>query len=220
LEEDVLPHPTFFRYCEELLERYRNNEKVALSCGSNFQNGHQRGEASYYFSDIPWPWGWAGWRRSWENHSIDLKGLDKNEVFARMKKAHFHRDMIRYWKQCWWEVETKKVNTWDYQLYLSFVGKQVVVMPNVNLVTNIGYLMGGAHGEKNFRSPWMARSCAIHFPLVHPNVIQANRKADLFFLQNWLATWVGGFCFLKWKYNPVRLAKRAYEKFYKYRGEK
>jgi hypothetical protein len=63
LEDDCLPHPTFFRFCEELLEWYRHDHRIVAISGDNFQNGHQSGEFSYYFSRYVHIWGWATWRR-------------------------------------------------------------------------------------------------------------------------------------------------------------
>src|SRR4051812_5076822 len=49
LEDDCLPHPTFFWYCRELLDRWRDDPRVATISGTNFQFGQRRGRASYYF---------------------------------------------------------------------------------------------------------------------------------------------------------------------------
>ena len=66
LEDDTLPHPDFFRFCDELLERYRDDERVLSIAGSNFQFDGPASADSYYFSRYPHIWGWAGWRRAWE----------------------------------------------------------------------------------------------------------------------------------------------------------
>ena len=34
LEDDCLPHPSFFPYCEELLDRYRDDERIVHIAGS------------------------------------------------------------------------------------------------------------------------------------------------------------------------------------------
>ena len=50
LEDDCLPDPSFFRFCEELLEEYRHNTKIMLVSGQNLQFGQKRRNYSYYFS--------------------------------------------------------------------------------------------------------------------------------------------------------------------------
>ncbi len=57
LKDDVLPHPTFFRFCDELLDRYADDERVGAICGCNFQDGMKRGPCSYYFSRYNHVWG-------------------------------------------------------------------------------------------------------------------------------------------------------------------
>src|SRR6185369_14461868 len=68
LEDDCLPDPTFFRFCEELLIRYREDERISQICGANFQFGRKRSNDSYYFSRYNHIWGWASWRRAWQHY--------------------------------------------------------------------------------------------------------------------------------------------------------
>jgi hypothetical protein len=72
LEGDCLPHPTFFRFCEELLETYRDDERIGMISGDNFQFGRKRGDASYYFSRYNHIWGWASWRRAWQHYDRNM----------------------------------------------------------------------------------------------------------------------------------------------------
>ena len=59
LEDDCVPNGSFFVFCEDLLERYKNDETIMHINGSNFQFGCKRGDASYYISKYPHIWGWA-----------------------------------------------------------------------------------------------------------------------------------------------------------------
>jgi hypothetical protein len=72
LEDDCVAHSDFFTFCDTLLERYAEDERVAVVTGNNFQNGRQRGEGSYYFSKYNHCWGWATWRRAWRHYRDDL----------------------------------------------------------------------------------------------------------------------------------------------------
>jgi len=73
LEDDTLPHPKFFRFCEELIARYRNQKNIIAISGDNFQHGKRRGENSYYFSKYVHIWGWATWKRAWELYDVNMK---------------------------------------------------------------------------------------------------------------------------------------------------
>ncbi|MGC1799486.1 MAG: hypothetical protein WA701_03795, partial [Solirubrobacterales bacterium] len=86
LEDDCLPHPSFFRFCEELLKRYRAEERVVHVSGDNFQSAGRAGGAvgrllrlagrswspSYYFSRYAHVWGWASWRRAWSDYDFEM----------------------------------------------------------------------------------------------------------------------------------------------------
>ena len=73
LEDDCVPNLDFFTFCESLLDRYAEDERVSVITGNNFQNNKWRGDASYYFSKYNHCWGWASWRRSWKDYQGDIK---------------------------------------------------------------------------------------------------------------------------------------------------
>ena len=63
-EDDCLAHPNFFKFCELMLEKYKNEKKILMINGNNFQDGKIRGKYSYYFSEY-FHYGWAGWEGQW-----------------------------------------------------------------------------------------------------------------------------------------------------------
>jgi hypothetical protein len=73
LEDDCLPHPTFFRFCQEMLEKYRSDTRIMQICGFNALYEQQSLPYSYYFSKFGPIWGWASWRRAWEHYDVDMK---------------------------------------------------------------------------------------------------------------------------------------------------
>ncbi|HSP63875.1 MAG TPA: hypothetical protein VLQ90_12890, partial [Pyrinomonadaceae bacterium] len=73
LEDDCLPHPSFFRFCEELLERYRDDERVAAIGGSNLLPEWSKDTQSYHFSLLGGIWGWASWRRAWRYYDPEIR---------------------------------------------------------------------------------------------------------------------------------------------------
>jgi hypothetical protein len=72
LEEDCMPHPDFFPYCAELLERYRHDTRVWHISGTHPLDSQWRGDGSYYFSKYAWVWGMATWRNRWEHYDVTL----------------------------------------------------------------------------------------------------------------------------------------------------
>lgn len=180
LEDDCLPHPTFFRFCQELLEYYRDDERISMISGDNFQFGRKRGDASYYYSRFIHIWGWASWRRAWKHYDSEIRiwpEIKETNTFKR----YFHKKSDRkYWSRVFDAVYQGRIDTWDYQWVLSsWVQGMVSVMPNVNLVSNIGFGNNATHthGASIYAD---LPSEEIKFPLTHPNVVLANFDADAF----------------------------------------
>jgi radical SAM mobile pair protein B len=72
LEDDVVPVPEFFRYCEEMLKLYENDERVMMISGTNLIRDHKI-DAPYTFSCFSSIWGWATWARAWKDYDVDVK---------------------------------------------------------------------------------------------------------------------------------------------------
>lgn len=151
LEDDCIPDPSFFYFCQELLDYYRDSEKVMHISGDNFQNGKKRGDASYYFSKYTHNWGWATWRRAWKHNDF--------EMLPPEARRHI----------------------WDKQ-WLKSVERQggLAILPNVNLVTNIGSGEGATHTSQEANPYLHLLSQSMTFPLVHPKTIHRDVWADLY----------------------------------------
>lgn len=149
LEDDCVPDISFFIFCQELLEKYRTNDKIMHISGNNFQLGKKRGNASYYFSEYTHNWGWATWARAWKYNDFEMIGFEKRN------------------------------HIWDKQWLMS-VRKHhgLAILPNVNLVSNIGYGEGATHTQK-ITEQMNLPSLRMKFPLTHPRVIRQQIDADL-----------------------------------------
>jgi hypothetical protein len=184
LEDDCLPHPTFFRFCEELLERYRNDTRITSISGQNVQLGRRRTESSYYFSIYSHVWGWATWKRSWQyfdfNMSQWLKVREKTILSDLLVDSQAAQDWRERFDSTYYNP-----NTWDYQWTLAcWLQNGLCILPDVNLVSNIGFDSEGTNirvGKGRFFNLYANVSTkAIDFPLKHPSFIIPNRQADSF----------------------------------------
>lgn len=180
LEDDCLPHPSFFRYCEELLDRYKDDERVALISGDNFQFGKRRGEASYYFSRYTHIWGWASWRRAWRHYDPKAGSWpalrDGNWLSVLLDDAGERK----YWAAMFEAVFKGQIDTWDYQWTLTCWSQGMVsVLPNVNLISNIGFGGDATHTHGTSIYADMALE-PMEFPLRHPDIMLPDREADTF----------------------------------------
>lgn len=145
LEDDCLPCSAFFRYCDTMLERYRDDWRVASISGSNVFESDVMAPSGqdYYFSHYPLMWGWASWRRAWEHYEFDVHPLPlsfyrEHQLGGYCFKSRFN-DFLR-------RIKSGKLNTWDFQ-WMVAVWKQsgLTVTPAVNLIQNIGFGEDATH---------------------------------------------------------------------------
>jgi hypothetical protein len=168
LEDDCLPHTTFFRFCDEMLEYYRDDTRIGMISGDNFQFGKKRTNYSYYFSRYPHIWGWATWKRAWDNYDIDMK------IWPEIRDGNWLEDILKtkksvwYWRYIFNGVFNGKVNSWAYPWTCScWKCDELSVLPNVNLISNIGFGNDAVHTKKPNKYTKMKTS-SIKFPLSHP----------------------------------------------------
>ena len=145
LEDDCLPHPSFFRFTAEMLERYKDNERIMMVTGDNFLPEFTA-ETSYFFSRYSPIWGWATWRRAWQNYDTDIKSWSDPASKKKLETFYTQPYMREHTKQIFDGIYDGKMRTWDIQwLYLCLMSDGYCVTPRVNLISNIG--IGGTHTE-------------------------------------------------------------------------
>ena len=179
LEYDCVPHPDFFPYCAELLERYRNDERVMVIGGNNLQDGLVRGDASYYYSPIPYTWGWASWRRTWRKYVYDLEQINKFDFAKAIPFAKKDMEIERYWKWVFYLMQTKRIDTWDYQLMFAvWLSGGTCINPNINLVTHSVSQNGesGTYFLTHQPGTTNVPTSAI-LPLIHPSLVNPDEDA-------------------------------------------
>jgi hypothetical protein len=184
LEDDCVPHPTFFNFCDELLERYKYDTRISLISGQNVQFGRQRNNYSYYYSRNILCWGWATWRRAWQNFDINMK------LWPEIQSENFLNDIlvepaaVKHWNKVFQSVyNNPQDKVWDYQwVFACWVQNSLGIIPNVNLISNIGFGADSTHFESTQKSnPYhnMPRE-EMKLPLNHPPFVIRDDKADRF----------------------------------------
>ena len=180
LEDDCVPHEDFFTFCESLLVRYAEDKRVSVITGNNFQKGEKRGSASYYFSKYSHCWGWASWRRSWEDYQGDIK------FWPNWKKSQDWIDYLpdrverKYWENIFENVYLKKIDSWAYPwTCCNWMLGKVSIAPNINLVKNIGFEREDATHTKSKHVSSNLEAQPLGF-IKHPKHQQVNLDADFF----------------------------------------
>lgn len=146
LEDDCLPAPSFFPFCQSLLARYRDDERILLISGNNFLGTRSRQRDSYYFSKYLYMWGWASWRRAFQLYDIEMKTWPEYRASHRLDDVCRARGEKQFWQTRFDQAYAGHVDTWDYQmLYACWFHERLAIVPEKNLVSNIGFSEGATH---------------------------------------------------------------------------
>lgn len=179
MEDDCLPHPDFFGYCEVLLERYKDDEKV-LFINSTLYDDRWKCDASYDFSRYMVTGAWAGWRRTWQGFDLDLKGLDAKAFRKHVLQLTGNRAEANWWFSIVKEIQQdeRKKSYWDYQMQVHlFRNSALTIHPKVNLVSNIGFDGAGTHTLSNNDNRGDREVFPI-LPLTHPSKQVVDKARD------------------------------------------
>jgi hypothetical protein len=181
LEDDCLPDPTFFRFCQEMLERYRHDQRIGIISGDNFQFGRSYGRDSYYFSKYVHIWGWATWRDRWVGHyDVALAKWPHIRDERRLVDMVGDAPEAAYWHNIFERVHAGGIDTWDYQwVFANWLEGRLNILPNVNLISNIGFDQYATHttGASDLANMQVEH---VSFPLSHPMGIFRCIQADRF----------------------------------------
>lgn len=178
IEDDCLPNLSFFDFCSELLTRYKFDDRIGTINGITIPQSSAHIRESYYFSRFSVIWGWATWKRVWDNYDFHLSDWESlrdsnwlinafsgNEYFATGFKGMF--DTVKKG----WDV-------WDAQLfYMCFKHHYLNIHPSKNLITNMGFDGSGTHTHQPTISYANMPASTIG-TLVHPSIFVYDFKAD------------------------------------------
>jgi hypothetical protein len=181
LEDDCLPAESFFYFCDEMLDRYREDERISLITGTNLQNGIIRGEGSYYFSQYSNIWGWASWKRTWANYDSGLTNYTADDVTSQLKNVFNDAFLLDEWLKIFNHLKAGEIDTWDYQLnFITFFQNGLCVTPNVNLISNIGFGDDATHVNDNDHNSELP--IGELWDIAHPRSFIPQKEADYYFL--------------------------------------
>ncbi len=180
LEDDCLPVPSFFSFCTTLLDQYRDDTRVMSISGANFQLGHTRGTASYYFSSYTHIWGWATWRRAWSQTDVSFASWPAAREEGWLSSVLDDDPLsVEFWTEKFDDVYAGNNDTWDYQwLFTCWSQSGLTAVANQNLVTNIGVGADATHTK--FDSSQLGLPSYELDECIHPKTIFRDRKADRF----------------------------------------
>lgn len=173
LEDDCLPDITFFRFCEDLLDRYRETPSVTQICGTNRLYEWKSDRQSYHFVYYGTAWGWATWRRAWNYYDHTLSRWSDESVRKNIQDLIDHDQQFAYFSK------TCDIDMWDYKWSFAQLSRGgLTIIPAVNLVRNIGFSKQATHTKRfsvtHINSTFKPDS--IKFPLIATPSIQPDRE--------------------------------------------
>lgn len=174
LEDDCLPDLSFFKYCKELLEEYKEAENIMVISGYN-PLGILDEKYSFLFTPMAEIWGWATWKRVWRQYDYDVVDWKKHEISSQMR-ALLDGKAIDYYSKLFDYVYTHEINTWDYQLlYLLLQTGTFAIIPRKSMIKNIGFGADATH-TKTVPSDLYNESHEMDFPLQIPERVKNNES--------------------------------------------
>jgi hypothetical protein len=185
IEDDCVPHPDFFRYCEELLDRYRNDERVMVIGATTYRDDYPC-EHSYTFTTYGTMAAWATWKRVWDKYDFHLTFLTRDKLEDKLKKSLFSKFEVTKWMELYdWIKQDGFTDYWDWQLqFMMFYSDGIAIRPKRNMIKNIGTGDDATHtvnhSSEMFVSERAIFSC---LPLSHPTVVMVNKKADAIYFR-------------------------------------
>jgi hypothetical protein len=180
LEDDCLPNTDFFSFCEMMLLKYKENDRIFSITGNNFLPIEKEND-SYFISKYNHVWGWATWKRAWDMYDYNISFWLKwrNSInWHRMFNDDFEKKYFyRIFNDIYFNL--KKHNTWDYQWMATvWFNNGLTIAPNVNLVSNIGFGTDATHTTES--SSLDSLEVLEMGKIIHPKLLTVNRKKDFY----------------------------------------
>ena len=218
LEDDCVPHRSFFPFMEEMLERYKNDERIGLVCGFNHFLNWECGEYSYFFTKVgPMAGAWGTWRRIWKMYDYTIKNIEDPLIqrliydditFSRAKKKK-----LELFKKTAYKIKNNEnITYWDVQFsYLKSTQSLLSIVPKVSLASNIGLGVGSTHAQNaknSMPSIFFTEEKVLSFPLAHPPFVICDHRYD----NKVDATWGFPNPFIRNLKRGLRLLHRIFDK--------
>lgn len=181
LEDDCLPDDSFYGFCSQLLKKYERCPDVMMISGDNFQP-ERRSSDAYYFSRWAHIWGWASWRRAWQQYDLNLTHWATEK---RSRSIQFDTpEQAEYWENLFDRVAAHEIDTWDFSWqYTICKSEGLVILPQTNLISNLGFGQGATHTT----DPESQLAKMPTFPigeLIHPQQVERDVDADQWTFDN------------------------------------
>lgn len=180
LEDDCLPNQSFFRFCDEMLDFYRDDEKIMQISGANLLSMLHSTEESYLISRYGGIWGWATWKRAWSHYDVTMKKWKEKKTDMQWLRSvcetkSEQQIRIRNFNL----VYENGIDTWDFQwIFCKLLCNGMSIIPKANLIENIGFGIESTHTSYISDELYKGKRQDLNFPLDHLSEVKRNYDYD------------------------------------------
>ncbi|MBK26562.1 MAG: hemolytic protein HlpA-like protein [Halobacteriovorax sp.] len=175
LEDDIIADPSFFNFCQEMLQKYKDNDQISMVSGVNILDGEFKFDSSYFFTKFGGIWGWATWRRSWKDYDVEMQEWKEHKERGNLFKEFLTTKEWNAFNDKWKWLWRENIQTWDYQWdFARFKSSSLSIVPSKNLIRNIGFGEQSTHTKQKDHEYSNLRTYSISWPIRHPKSISVN----------------------------------------------
>lgn len=195
LEDDCIPHKSFFEYMEEMLERFKDDERIGVLSAFNHFENWDCGDYSYFFTkNGPLAGAWATWKRVWDGYRFDVSGITdplvRKLMVGNITSKQAKKSKVRLWEKTHMIVkQNKKISYWDVQFgFLKFYQSYLAIVPKFSLASNIGLGVGSTHAvnaKNTMPSVFFTKDRKLEFPLHHTPFVICDCNYDNEYDKKW-----------------------------------
>lgn len=197
LEDDCVASQSFFRFCDDMLELYKEDNRIFLITGCNFELKTQDCQSSYFFGHSGTNWGWATWKRNWEKMDYKCSWVQNDVLRKKVEtslqgvcKRKAKREMQLFIDTYKRVSSGENISYWDVQWQATrYLNNQLSIIPACNQITNIGLGPTSTHAQKSIIPKQLYSEVGkMHFcyneryemdyPLIHPEHMVRNNTYD------------------------------------------
>jgi hypothetical protein len=184
LEDDCLPTDSFFPFCRELLERFRDEPRVMTISGFNALGEYPETNDSYLFARMAVVWGWASWRRAWRLYDVRAARAHDADAGDRLRAVIGDPALAEHLLTRALETVAGRHDTWDYQwMFCQMLADGLTVLPRRSLIRNIGFDDRATHTRKRTLVAAVQESFELEAPLRHPQAMTPDPHYDRAFFE-------------------------------------
>ena len=179
LEDDQLPSVSYFRYCAELLERFKDDERICCICGMNHLGISENVNSDYFFARQGSIWGVAMWKRTYLQFYNFEYGKDPY-VLKLLAQRTKHNKIFRRRLEAYAQHESYEGHVAAAEFFIEFAMygyNQLQIIPKKNMISNIGCTDDAIHSNSietlphGTRQVFNTETYEVDFPLKHAEYI-------------------------------------------------